>query len=112
MEHDKINKYDIGGVDFVYDKALDNYKDNVTDTIYKYVEDNTNGKRTQQLPVVSDVKITNTEKKEYKIASLNQSFESYVFKIDITYVNDYGYDKTVEITVIKKDNFMYVVEKN
>ena len=108
----KVNKYDVGGVEFVLPEGKDNYITNVTDTIYNYVEDNTNGKRTQQLPVVSDVKITNTEKKEYKIASLNQSFESYVFKIDITYVNDYGYDKTVEITVIKKDNFMYVVEKN
>lgn len=108
----KINKYDVGGVELVLPEGKDNYIVNVTDTIYNYVEDNTNGKRTQKLPVVSEVKVSNVEKKDYKIESLKQSYEAYVFKIDITYANDYGYDKSAEVTVVKKDNFMYVVEKN
>lgn len=108
----KVNKYDVGGVELVLPEGKDNFITNVTDTIYNYVEDNTNGKRSQKLPVVSEVKITDKDKKEYKIESLNQSYEAYVFKVEITYANDYGYDKSAEITVVKKDNFMYVVEKN
>lgn len=108
----KVNKYDVGGIELVLPEAKENYITNVTDTIYNYVLDNSDGKRTQQLPVVSEVKITNTEKKEYKIDSLNQTYEAYVFNIDITYANDYGYDKTAEVTVVNRDNFMYVVEKN
>ena len=108
----KINKYDIGGVDFVYNKALDNYKDNVTDTIYKYVEDNTNGDRTQQLPVVKTVTVNNVEKSKYKIESEGKEYNSYKFKLSWSYSIDLGYDNTGEVIVINKDNKMYVVEKN
>lgn len=108
----KINKYDIGGVDFVYSGALDNYKDNVTDTIYKYVEDNTNGDRTQQLPVVKSITVNNVEKSKYKIESENKEYDSYKFRLSWSYSADLGYDTTGEIIVINKDNKMYVVEKN
>lgn len=108
----KINKYDIGGVDFVYGGALDNYKDNVTDTIYKYVEDNTNGDRTQQLPVVKSVTINNVEKSKYKIESENKEYDSYKFRLSWSYSVELGYDTTGEVIVINKDNKMYVVEKN
>lgn len=108
----KINKYDIGGVDFVYGKALDNYKDNVTDTIYKYVEDNTNGDRTQQLPVVKSVTVNNVEKTKYKIESENKEYNAYKFRLSWGYSVDLGYDTTGEVIVINNDNKMYVVEKN
>lgn len=108
----KVNKYDIGGLDFVYKKALDNYKANVTDTIYKYVEDNTKGDRTQQLPVVNSVTVNNVEKSKYKIASEEKEYDCYKFKLSWSYSADLGYDNNGEIIVIKKDNRMYVVEKN
>ncbi len=108
----KINKYDIGGLEEVIPEARDNYVNNITDTIYKYVEDNTNGKRTQSLPVVSEVSVKNVKKSEYKIDSLNTKIPSYVFEFDISYSSDLGYDTKAEVTVVNRDNFMYVVEKN
>lgn len=108
----KVNKYDIGGIDFVYNKALDNYKDNVTDTIYKYVEDNTNGDRTQQLPVVKEVTVNSVEKGKYKIESENKEYDCYKFKLSWNYSVDLGYDNSGEIIVINSNNKMYVVEKN
>ncbi|MCH5167935.1 MAG: hypothetical protein J1F35_08660 [Erysipelotrichales bacterium] len=108
----KINKYDIGGVEFVLPEGRDNYVTNVTDTIYKYVEDNSNSKRSQQLPVVSSVEVTEVKPSEFKIDSLDKKYESRIYNINISYSADYGYDKTAEVTVINKDNFMYVVEKN
>ena len=63
--NNKINKYDTGGASFVYPDGRDNYKLNVQDTIYKYVEDNTNGKRTQNLPEVSSVIVKDSKKDTY-----------------------------------------------
>lgn len=108
----KVNKYEVGGLDFVYPEGRENYKNNVTDTIYKYVEDNTENNRKQQLPVVSSVEITKTTEKKYKIESEDKSYDAYIFDLDWKYSVDLGYDKTGEVTVIKKDNKMYVVEKN
>ena len=73
--NNKINKYDTGGASFVYPDGRDNYKLNVQDTIYKYVEDNTNGKRTQNLPEVSSVIVKDSKKDTYKIG--DNSYEAY-----------------------------------
>lgn len=108
----KINKYDVGGLEEVIPEARDNYVTNITDTIYKYVEDNTDGKRTQSLPVVSEVSLKGTKKSDYKVDSLNTKFPAYVFEFDISYSSDLGYDTKAEVTVVNRDNFMYVVEKN
>ena len=108
--NNKVNKYDTGGASFVYPDGRDNYKLNVQDTIYKYVEDNTNGKRTQNLPEVSSVIVKDSKKDTYKIG--NNSFEAYKINLEWSYVQDLGYDKTGEIILIKKDKNIYVVEKN
>lgn len=108
--NNKINKYDTGGVSFVYPDGRNNYKLNVQNTIYKYVEDNTNGKRTQNLPEVSSVIVKDSKKDTYKIG--NNSFEAYKINLEWSYVQDLGYDKTGEIILIKKDKNIYVVEKN
>ena len=108
--NNKINKYDTGGVSFVYPDGRNNYKLNVQDTIYKYVEDNTDGKRTQNLPEVSSVIVKDSKKDTYKIG--DNSFEAYKINLEWSYVQDLGYDKTGEIILIKKDKNIYVVEKN
>lgn len=108
--NNKINKYDTGGVSFVYPDGRNNYKLNVQDTIYKYVEDNTDGKRTQNLPEVSSVIVKDSKKDTYKIG--NNSFEAYKINLEWSYAQDLGYDKTGEIILIKKDKNIYVVEKN
>ena len=108
--NNKINKYDTGGASFVYPDGRDNYKLNVQDTIYKYVEDNTNGKRTQNLPEVISVIVKDSKKDTYKIG--DNSFEAYKINLEWSYVQDLGYDKTGEIILIKKDKNIYVVEKN
>ena len=42
--NNKINKYDIGGLDYVLPSAKENYQLKVQDTMYKYIVDNTNKK--------------------------------------------------------------------
>lgn len=108
----KINKYDVGGSELVLSSFKDNYMLNVTNTLYNYMNDNTDGKRKQNLPHVSKVDVIKSDTKEYTINGDNTPYNSYVYNMKITYKYDLGYDSEVEVIVVNKDNFMYVVEKN
>ena len=57
----KINKNDIGGVEFIYSDYKNMFITKAKDTIYKYLENNIYGNRTQELPIVKEVKIINIE---------------------------------------------------
>lgn len=108
----KVNKYDVGGVDFIYNKTLENFTTNVTDTIYKYVEDNTNGDRVQQLPAVKAIMVDDISKGKFKVEAEEKEYEAYTVKLTWEYSINLGYDTTGEVIVINKDNKLYVVEKN
>ena len=106
----KLNKYDVGGVMFVHPDYAQNYKLNVQDTIYKYMEDNSTNSRKQALPEVAEVNITNTEKTNYKIN--DNSLTGYKITLEWTYKTDLGYDSKGEVTLVKVDNTYYVVQKD
>ena len=104
--------YDVGGLEFIYEGAKDNYITNVTDTLYKYVEDNSKNKRKQELPVVSSVSVDSINEATYKVNDENITYNGYKIKVTWDYEKDLGYDKTAEIIIINKDNHLYVVEEN
>lgn len=105
----KINKYDVGGTEFVYPDSLENYKVNVEDTLYKYVEDNSNNSRTQSLPEVSEVQITDFKKVKYTVS--NTELDAYEVALKWSYVVDMGYESEGSVIILEKDNKYYVVEK-
>ena len=104
----KINKYDVACLEYVYPDNLENFKTNVEDTIYKLMEDNTYGKRTEKLSIVNSVEVTNEEESTFKINE--EEVPSYVVTLNWTYDKDLGYDKNASITIIRKDKKLYVVE--
>ena len=104
----KINKYDVGGSEYVYPDALENFKLNVEDTLYKHMENNSSGKRKQDLPEVSSIEVLSNETDEYTIGE--NSFDSYIVNLSWQYVSDLGYDNNALITLINLDNKLYVVE--
>ena len=104
----KINKYDVGSTEYVYPDALENFKLNVEDTLYKHMENNSSGKRKQDLPEVSSIEVLSTETGEYTIEE--NSFDSYIVNLSWQYVSDLGYDNNALITLINLDNKLYVVE--
>ena len=110
--NNKVNKYDVGGLEFVYEGAKDNYVTNVTDTLYKYVEDNSKNKRKQELPVVSSINVESINEATYKVNSEIITYNAYKIKVTWDYEKDLGYDKTAEVIIINKDNHLYVVEEN
>ena len=108
--NNKNNMYDVGGVQFVYPEARDNFKLNVENTLYKYMEDNSDGKREQDLPEVSNVEVTSDEVYEYTIGE--EKYEGYKINLDISYVEDLEYDAKAELILVKVDKYLYIVEKN
>ena len=106
----KKNMYDVGGVVFVYPEARENYRLNVTNTLYKYVKNNVDGKRKQDLPEVKSVNVNSIENNKFSIGE--NEYDGYKLTLDIDYVKDFEYDRDAEIIIIKQDKYLYIVEKN
>jgi hypothetical protein len=108
--NNKLNKYDIGGKEFVYSAALDNYILKVQDTLYKYIEDNTYEQRKQDLPVVKSISVTNILETNYVLN--DNGFDAYEVTLTWEYKKDNNYDKSAKIVIIKDGSKLSVVEEN
>ena len=106
----KTSKYDVDGVEFVYPSAIENYNLNVMNTLNKYIKDNSDGDRKQELPEVKNVNILSDEDIKFNIGDVE--FNAYNIKVDIEYVKDLEYDKEAELIIVRQDKYLYVVEKN
>ena len=106
--NNKINKYDVGGYEYVYPDKVDNYKLNVTNSLYKYMENNIDGKRNQKLPEVSEVVINNIESSKFKIDE--EEYDAKELNIEINYKEDFGYDTKAKVICIIKDKKIYIAE--
>ena len=104
----KVNRYDVGSTEYVYPDSVDNFKTNVEDTIYKSMENNSDGKRRQDLPEVSSIDNTSVETSTFTIGE--EEYESFVVNINWSYVSDLGYDDNATITLIELNEKLYVVE--
>jgi len=106
----KINKYDIGGLEFVLPDTKANFEAKVQDTIYNYMEDNSYKKRTQKLPVVSKIEVTET--KEEKVKVKEETCDGYTVNLTWEYHEDMGYDNNAKLNLAKKDNKLYIVKQS
>mgnify|MGYP001025580907 CR=1 FL=1 len=106
----KMNQYDVGGIDFVLEKAKENYELKVKDTLYKYIEDDTYGKRSQKLPKVSSISSSEIEKTTVKLE--NKNYEGYKVPVTWEYVEDMDYDTSATITLIKIDEKLYITNQS
>ena len=103
----KINKYDIN-TEFVYSSVVDNYVLNLQNTMYKYLEDNSDGDRNQILPEVKSIEVTEVQDVKYNLNEKELDAKKVSLKWD--YVSDLGYNTEGEVTLVKQDNKYYVVE--
>lgn len=104
----KLNKYDVGGTDYVLESGRENFKVTVQDTLYKYLEDNSDGKRNQILPLVVSVSADEISDTKYKIDD-NES-EAKKVSLTLSYQEDLGYDTKVTVILIKDNDKYYIVE--
>ena len=103
----KISRYDVGGVEFMYSKAQASFKASVENSLYKTVENDLEDNRTQQLPVVSSIEVTNYEPTTYEMPD-KTIVDGYKVNLSWQYEKDLGYDDTGVLIVIPDDNKMGV----
>ena len=97
--NNKINKYDVGSLEYILSDKKDMFKNKAMDTIYGDIIDNTYKDRVQDLPEVTAVEIINYEVTEI---TLNKNkVESYKLTMKYTYKKDLGYDKEGTIYLVK-----------
>lgn len=106
----KLSKNDIGGTEFVEESIRDNFIDKARSTFYRYLEVKEN--RKQVLPVVSEITSVEVEKTTFKYSDKTIDEDALKVSISWDYEEDLGYEDETIITIIKKDDKLYIVEMN
>lgn len=108
--NNKLNKYDVGGSEFVLDEVAENYKLKVEDTLYKLIIDNSYNDRKEVYPIVSKIEIDTIEDTKYTYNDIK--YDAYKIKLNWEYEKDANdYDSSGVVIVIEKNSKIYVVEK-
>lgn len=104
----KISKYDVGGLEYVYEPARESFKSVVMDSIYKTVINNIDKKREQNLPIVSSVSVQSVKSDMYTLPDDTKK-EAYLVSLKWEYEQDYDYDTSGTVSIIVNDKKMDVV---
>ena len=96
----KVNKYDVGGIEYYHVDDLDDFTKSVMDTLYKTMLDDTYGTREQKLPEVKSMETVSVTETTYKLGS--ETVKGYEVKLKWTYVNDMGYDDHGTVVVVQQ----------
>lgn len=108
--NNKLSSTDIGGLEFLHKDLRENFKENMGASLYKYVESNIDGKRTQELPVVKDVTISDVFETKYTYNK--NEYSAYLVTANWTYEKDLGYQTSTKLTVINDNDILYIVKGN
>ena len=109
--NDKTAKTDIGGVDFVYSGALENFLLKSEDTYYKYVESNIYGNRNQSLPTVKDIEIKNVSQEVFAYGDKTDE-KAYIVEVTWNYTDEEfsKYQTSAKLIFIHDGNKLSLVE--
>lgn len=105
--NNKINKYDVGSLEYILSSGVYTFRQKAQDTIYRDILDNTYRDRIQDLPEITNVTILNTEETTY---TLNEE-EVNAIKVEMNYEyrEDLGYDTEGTIYFVRNGNKLEVV---
>lgn len=103
----KVNKYDIGGLEYYHVTKKNMFEQKVMDTLYSTLLDDTYGDRVQELPEITNLETVSVEKTSYLLAE--KKVDGYLVKLKITYAKDLGYDKQASVVVCKEDDIRWSV---
>jgi len=106
--NNKLNKYDVGGVEYIYPEHRDNFKLKVEDTLYKYLEDLSTRKKRSETPEVKSIKIESITEASYLFNK--KEYDAYEVEVNWDYVKDYGYDESGKIILIRIKDKLYIAE--
>ncbi len=103
----KSSKNDVGGVQFVYNSYKSDFIDFARDGMYKQVNNHIDNKNKQSLPIVTSVKVTNTDTVvpssvfEHKDFANVTEANAYEITVEWTYKNGDGFQNKAVLTVVK-----------
>ena len=104
----KLSSTDIGGLEFIHKDLKENFKENMGNTLYKNIEINLDGTRTQNLPIVTEVEASDVFETKYTYNKTE--YEAYLVTLNWQYKQDLGYQKSIKLTLIKDNNILYIVK--
>ena len=104
----KVNKYDVPCLEYIYPDQVDKFKSMIKGEFYSKIEDNYDGDRKQKLPVIKTINVISVEDVTYTIN--NEEKNGYNITLDWEYEEDLGYDKKAVVTVVIDQNKAYVVK--
>ena len=95
----KMSRYDVGGLEYVYSGAVSSFQSVVEGSIYKTVENNLDGSRTQDLPEVASVTVDSIKETTFTMPD-ESVVNGYGVNLSWTYVEKLGYDNSATIILI------------
>lgn len=97
----KINKYDVGSLEYILSSSVESFRLKAQDTIYRDVIDNTYRDRIQDLPEITNVEIVNTEDTTFMLN--DEEVEAIKVEMNYQYKEDLGYDVEGTIYLVRND---------
>lgn len=109
----KLNKTDVGGIQFVYSPYRESFQKYASDStgIYYYVENNIYGDRKQKLPIIKEVELIRVDSIKYGYEN-KEDANAYKINLQITYKENMGYPTNVELILLHNKNRLEIVEMN
>ena len=106
--NNKLGSTDVGGLEFLHKDLRDNFKENMGASLYKFVENNLNNDRKQELPIVKDVTIEDVSESKWKYK--DTEYPAYIVTAKWTYEKDLGYQSSMKLTIINDNDILYIVK--
>ena len=103
----KINKYDVGSLEYIYSEQVDMFRQKAVDTVYRDILDNTYRDRVQDLPEITNVTILNLSDTTYTLNE--EEVEAIMVTMNYEYQEDLGYDTEGTIYFVRNANKLEVV---
>lgn len=103
----KMSKNDIGGSQFIYEPYRKNFVLEASETVYKYIQHNLYGTRTQQLPEVDQVDVEEIKQESYKYKKISDE-KAYTVKVKLVYKKDMGYPSNVTVKLLHNNKKLEV----
>ena len=106
----KLNRTDVGGVQFVYEDYHEDFVANAGVTVYAGMYNNLIGQRKDDLPEVSEVVMKSLTQKEFGHVDSIYDSNAYFLEYEIKYVKDLDYQELVTLVLINDNDKLVIVD--
>lgn len=105
--NNKINKYDVGSLEYILSSKVDSFRLKAMDTIYRDILDNTYRDRVQDLPEITNVQVLDVVDTTFTLNE--EEVQAIQVTMNYEYKEDLGYDTEGTIYFVKNANKLEVV---